>query len=131
DFFVRTELDAAYRDATLRVQAHVRNATSAPAQGQITLHLFDAAGKPLLEPQPVAAVQVTGESEATVELAASVAAPRLWSDEHPYLYTCVLALADGSGAVQEVVACRVGFRQVELRDGQVHVNGRPILFKGV
>ncbi len=131
DFFVRTDLDAAYRDATLRVDAQVRNAASEPAQGRLALYLFDAEGTPLIEPSNAAAVSVGGASETTVELSVPVAQPRLWSDEDPHLYTCVLALEGTDGAVQEVVACRVGFRQVELKDGQVHVNGRPILFKGV
>lgn len=131
DFFVTTELDAAYRDATLRVQAQIRNATSAGAKGRVTVRLFDAEGAPLLDPAPAADMDVAGKSETTVEIAATVRGPRLWSDEAPYLYVCVLALEDAQGAVQEVVACRVGFRQVELKDGQVHVNGRPILFQGV
>ncbi|RME66099.1 MAG: DUF4981 domain-containing protein, partial [Caldilineae bacterium] len=31
----------------------------------------------------------------------------------------------------EVESCRVGFRQVEIKDGQLHVNGVPVLIKGV
>jgi beta-galactosidase len=43
----------------------------------------------------------------------------------------VLALKDPSGAVVEVERCRVGFRQVEIKDGRFFVNGTPVLFKGV
>lgn len=131
DFFVRTDLDAAYRDATLRVQAQIANRTPAPAQRRLTLRLFDAEGAAVIDPAAHIAVNVAGGGEISVEVSAPVVGPRLWSDEDPYLYTCVLALEDEAGAVQEVVACRVGFREVKLQNGQVQVNGRPILFKGV
>jgi beta-galactosidase len=57
---------------------------------------------------------------------AEVRAPRKWSAEEPALYTLVLSLEDG-----ESVSCRVGFRRVELRDGQLLVNGRAIRIHGV
>ncbi|MFI0186361.1 glycoside hydrolase family 2 TIM barrel-domain containing protein [Streptomyces sp. NPDC017082] len=48
-----------------------------------------------------------------------------WSAETPRLYDGVLA------AGGERVALRIGFRTVELADGLIKVNGRPVLFKGV
>ena len=48
-----------------------------------------------------------------------------WSDEAPRLYEGEL-LADG-----EHVPLRIGFRRVEVIDGQIAVNGRPILLRGV
>ena len=48
-----------------------------------------------------------------------------WSDETPRLYEGVL-VADG-----ERVPLRIGFRRVAVVDGQIVVNGRPILFRGV
>ena len=47
-----------------------------------------------------------------------------WSDETPRLYEGVL-VADG-----ERVPLRIGFRRVEVVDGRIVVNGRPILFRG-
>ena len=48
-----------------------------------------------------------------------------WSDETPKLYDGELVV----GA--ERVPLRIGFRHVEVVDGQITVNGRPILFRGV
>ena len=50
---------------------------------------------------------------------------RPWTAETPYLYTLVTELG-GS-----YTATRVGFRNVEIRGGQLLVNGQPILIKGV
>lgn len=57
---------------------------------------------------------------------ASVTVPvEPWSAETPRLYDGVLATQG------ERVALRIGFRTVELRDGLIRVNGKPVLFKGV
>ncbi|MCZ7545528.1 MAG: DUF4981 domain-containing protein [Anaerolineae bacterium] len=43
----------------------------------------------------------------------------------------LLSLQDPAGDSVAVQRSRVGFRKVEIIDGQVHVNGRPVVFKGV
>ncbi len=53
-------------------------------------------------------------------------APRRWSAEEPNLYTLVVTLDGG-----ESVACRVGFRRVELRDARLLVNGKAVRIRGV
>ncbi|MEU5796185.1 glycoside hydrolase family 2 TIM barrel-domain containing protein [Streptomyces sp. NPDC047813] len=52
-------------------------------------------------------------------------AVRPWSAEEPRLYDGVLATGG------ERVPLRIGFRTVEVADGLLRVNGRPVLFKGV
>lgn len=54
-----------------------------------------------------------------------------WSAEDPNLYRVVCELVSPAGDTVEVVTQRVGFRRVELRDGLVCVNGRPVTFMGV
>ncbi len=54
-----------------------------------------------------------------------------WSAERPTLYRLVVRLVDPDGAVREVVAERVGFRRVEVRDRQLLINGRPVLIMGM
>jgi len=43
----------------------------------------------------------------------------------------VLTLKDPAGNVLQAERSRVGFRQLEIRDGQFFINGKSILFKGV
>ena len=66
-----------------------------------------------------------------VQLNLAVASPRLWSAEKPNLYRLVLTLRDARGRALESVPQQVGFRQVELRNSQMLVNGQPVLIKGV
>jgi len=60
-----------------------------------------------------------------------VAAPLKWSAEEPHRYTLLLTLSDAEGNLLEAIPCRVGFRKVAIRGGQLLVNGVPVLLKGV
>ena len=73
-------------------------------------------------------VKVSGETEHLTFDAGQV---RTWSAETPTLYDVTVALTDNSGRLLEVIPFRVGFRNVEIRGGQLLVNGQPILIKGV
>ena len=53
-----------------------------------------------------------------------------WTAETPHLYT-LLIYGKKNGKVQDVIRQRVGFRHVEIKNGQLLVNGQPILVKGV
>ncbi len=67
----------------------------------------------------------------TIQLNLAVPSPRLWSAEQPNLYTLVLTLKDARGRALASVPQRVGFRQIELKKGQMLINGQPVLIKGV
>ena len=57
--------------------------------------------------------------------------PKLWSAETPNLYTLKLELQDAAGRTIEQTALKVGFRQINIRGGQLLINGNPIKIKGV
>lgn len=118
DFEVRTDLDEAYRDATLSVKAE------AAGRGSLTLELLDPSGRPAIPPQ-------TRPAASSTEFSVPVANPRKWSAETPDLYTLLLTLKDSGGKVVEVIPARIGFREVEIRNARILINGRPVLFKGV
>jgi beta-galactosidase len=52
-----------------------------------------------------------------------------WTAETPQLYTVLVSVKQGD-KVLEVVPLRVGFRHIEIKDGQLLVNGQAILIKG-
>ena len=55
---------------------------------------------------------------------------KAWTAETPYLYKVYVTLKDKQG-VSEVIPQRVGFRNVEIKNAQLLVNGQPVLIKGV
>lgn len=57
--------------------------------------------------------------------------PELWSAEQPNLYQLVLSLLDKDGLVLESTSIKIGFREVEISGGQLLINGKAVLLKGV
>jgi beta-galactosidase len=130
DFRVVTDLDARYRDATLKLDVSVANAAATEQAFSLEAALLDDAGKPVLQALAEAGRAAPGKT-ATVSVEAAVANPRKWSDEKPSLYTLLLTLKDAAGKSLGVVPWKVGFREVEWRDGKILVNGQAILIRGV
>ncbi len=73
------------------------------------------------------------ENRDTIRAYTEVMVPRVnpWSAERPYLYQLTIELKDPDNKVLEVVKQQVGFRKLEISDGQFLVNGKAVSFKGV
>lgn len=131
DYFVTTDLDLNYRNSMLNIKAKIRNSGETGLEKIIaTARLFNAEGKEIsfftrglkmLEPG----------TEQEVYLQKSIQNPLKWSAEKPNLYTVVLELKDSDGKVIEIVQEKVGFREYEIKNAQLLVNGVPIMIKGV
>jgi beta-galactosidase len=129
DFYVRTQLDAQYRDAKLRLQVKLRNAGAAAAALSLDAKLLDGSGRSVF-PALVWRADVSAGSEAAVDFEQAVVNPRKWSAEEPNLYTLLLTLKDAGGRVLEVIPWRVGFRSSEIKGGQLLFNGKQLIIKG-
>lgn len=66
-----------------------------------------------------------------VDLTRSWSKVEPWTAETPVLYTAVIRLHNDDMEVEEVVGARFGFRRVEVRDGLLLLNGKPLTLKGV
>ena len=74
------------------------------------------------------------ESVTQVEISEilTIANPDLWTCEYPNLYTLAICLCNSrSGETIQVESCRVGLRKVEVLNGLLEINDKPILVKGV
>jgi beta-galactosidase len=130
DFYARPTLDAAYRDAVLKLKVKVRNTAQQDAAVTVEAKLLDAARRPVFRAL-TAQTHVARESEATLDFEQAIANPLKWSAEVPNLYTLLITLKDAAGHVVETIPWRVGFRSSEIKDGQLLFNGKPIVIKGV
>ena len=59
----------------------------------------------------------------------TVPSVKQWSAETPWLYTLTVASFDKKGQT-ESASFEIGFRDVCIKDGQLLVNGQPVLIKG-
>ena len=54
-----------------------------------------------------------------------------WSAEQPNLYDLTIMIRDKKCNVIDECKTKIGFRTTEVKDGQLLVNGKPVLIKGV
>jgi beta-galactosidase len=54
-----------------------------------------------------------------------------WSAEDPKLYSLLVGLGTNRDEITHYYHYRVGFKTSEIKDGQLLVNGKPVLIKGV
>lgn len=123
DLFVRAGLDKAYRDGALSVDLAL-TARRAPVKLRMTL--LDGDTTVLTKDATVPAGDAT-----TQTLAAAVPGVRQWTAETPNLYTLLVEVFDAEGKLIQATPQRIGFRTVEIKDGLVAVNGRPITIRGI
>lgn len=131
DYHHMTELSADFRRATLHTHVTLQGEALATAAVDITLwqgerqivhgHLHP--GTPPVDER--------GSWAERLSLSLAVDEPLFWSAETPHLYRLVVTLYDAQGNVQESEACDVGFRQVDIRQGLLRLNGKPLLIRGV
>ncbi len=130
DYEVRAGLDASYKNGRLEVAVELGGDPGAgAARPSVSLALFDPAGKKAWSAKRPAAA--SGDGPAVVRFDADLAHVAQWSAETPALYRLVLELTAAGGKALEAISSRIGFRTTEVKNGQLLVNGAPILLKGV
>ncbi|MBN1853345.1 MAG: DUF4981 domain-containing protein [Pirellulales bacterium] len=131
DFFVRTDLDSSYQDGTLQVEIDIANDSDQSKHCRVDVHLMAPDRQIMAETQIDHCVArpraITPFSTEIIHLKN----PAKWTAETPNLYHLLLTLQTADGKSIEVTSHLIGFRKVEIRDGQFLVNGKPIYLKGV
>jgi len=131
DFFARTSLDDNYVDGTLSLSVHLRNyAAGSPANRVLSVQVYGPGDTSPLVFESTLDVAVAGDDEVEVVIEGTVPGAHAWSAETPNLYSLLITLTNKEAGLSEAVSGKVGFRKVEIKDAQLHVNGVPITLKG-
>lgn len=90
----------------------------------VVLQVFDEKG------DIVALDSQYSQDNNVTELRGIVTNLNLWSCESPYLYTYIITLKN-NGVPIEILSGKIGFRNIEIKDGVILINGERVIFKGV
>lgn len=130
DFFIKSGLDAQYTDGVFSAEISLRAFKgNLQKKGVVEVTVLDLAGNPVYNQQQ--AFERTGDSIQTVRFSGNVTNPLKWSAETPSLYQCVIVLKDVAGRTIVQTGTRIGFRQVEIKNAQLMVNGVRVMVHGV
>ena len=112
DLRVTAGLTDDFQDGTLMIAPVITG------KGMMSYHLFNAQGNEVT-------MTPAGENRWTIS------APHQWTAETPYLYSLVATLTPADKKAKgETTTIKVGFRRVEIKNGQMLINGKAIYIKG-
>lgn len=121
DFFFRTDLDQAYKNATVSLDVTI---TGKKSNSEILAKITTLDGKEIT-------TQSMQAKMGTNKMQFEVSNPLKWTAETPNLYNLTLSLKQ-KGKIVDIRSIKVGFRKIEFtKDGQMLINGKSTLFKGV
>ncbi|NEW82002.1 MAG: DUF4981 domain-containing protein [Mariniphaga sp.] len=127
DFQLKSGLDALYKDGIFNADITLRNLGKVAMNVTVEAKLLDENDQ-VLEFSKKANVASGNQS---ISFDGKLANVKKWSAETPNLYQLVITTKDEGGKIIESLGCQVGFRNVEIKNGQLCVNGVRILVKGV
>ena len=111
DIRLNAALENNYQDGVLNYQVSLKGGKT-----DVSITLCDKDGKQV--------AQATG-AQGIIK----VPKVKAWTGETPYLYKAYITLKNKQGTT-EVIPQKVGFRNVEIKNAQLLVNGQPVLVKG-
>lgn len=130
DFYVQTDLDRRYEHADLKVSVDIESHFAKAVSGELSLELRDSTGKTIINSGNKSFLLERQQTE-TIPFRYTIKSPALWTAEIPEVYDLLIRLADEKHQTQEIIRQTIGFREVEVRDGLLRINGVPIVLKGV
>ena len=130
DHYITSKLDNERKNATVNVSLTIDNRDFCPEGKQIKVALYDTKGKLVATDtirQAMKAKIATPEVTTTLE----VKDIALWSAEKPNLYTLRVVQMDEQGNEEMAFSTKYGFRDIEIKNSLVYINGERVFFKGV
>ena len=127
DMWIKSDYVPQSQSATYDILLALSGSATAENECRVSLKVFDSSG--VLVSQQEEKGVFTGDAETTLK--GTIDSAKGWTAETPALYTFVVELTDLATGRSTWYSDRTGFRKVELINGQICINGKPILFKGV
>lgn len=130
DCFFKPHLRNNYKDASFDIEVKLRNYKSKTPKGyNLEIVLKD---KDKILYKTYTKSEISFKDETTFNFISTVIKGiNAWSAETPYLYDLYIALKDKNNNITDMIIQKVGFRTSEIKNGQLLINGKPILIKGV
>lgn len=128
DLHLTSDLSPRYDKATLNVAGKIRNYGKKAGKVSIRVEIVDPDGRSMK--QFVSSVSEVSPGMTGITLSGSIRDPRLWCAETPNLYTVNVELLDADGKLLEATTQKFGFRNIEIQNNKVYVNGSLTMFKG-
>ncbi|QIB27035.1 beta-galactosidase subunit alpha [Caloranaerobacter azorensis] len=132
DYFIVTDLDENYENGILKIRTDwENNSSSIVEKHKVEFILLDAEQNRQMSISRTVELNLKLKEKKSLNIQISVQNPEKWSAENPYLYSMLIVHKNENDEIIQVVSSKVGFRKIELKDGNFLINGKVVLLKGV
>ncbi|GGZ87634.1 glycoside hydrolase family 2 TIM barrel-domain containing protein [Algibacter mikhailovii] len=128
DFVIVSDLDQNYQNGLFDFKIDVANSNAKKASGYINI-LLESESKEVYKASK--SIEIEAKTSSALNFEKVIPNVMHWTAETPSLYKLTIDLLDKKGRVLESTTRQIGFRNIKIENGQVLVNGQPILIKGV
>ena len=128
DFWAKTPLDKNFKNGLFELEIDIRNDKIIEKKISVHTELFKPNGRRVYNKKDI--VIVEGDTKIRHVLKKRILDVDAWTAETPNLYTVQITLKKGFNVITSL-SDEIGFRTIEVANGQLLVNGQPILIKGV
>ena len=132
DHYLTCELTDNRQQAKLHAAFRVESSEGQPADKQLVVKLYAPDGSKVGEINCKVALRPNGQDTTccVVQCELPVDKVRLWSAEHPDLYTVHVVQLDAQGREEMAFSTKYGFRDIAIKHSQLYLNGQRVLLKG-
>ncbi len=132
DYKIETDLNPDYVDSKFKISLQMAcNKGVIKKEPKAEFNLYDANRKLVMTGTSLAKKTNISQKYCELDFESIIKNPTKWNSENPYLYTLVMNIKDGDNKIIEILSCRVGFREIEIKEGVLCINGNRLIFRGV
>ena len=130
DHYITSKLSHDRYSADINVNFELDNRDCVPGKKSIKAAIYDNSGK-LLAYDTLTLNTAARIAALNGDIKLNISDIKLWSAEKPNLYTVRITQYDENGNEEMAFSTKYGFRDIEIKNSLVYINGERVFFKGV
>ena len=128
DHVITSTLTNNYQDATLNLLLNFANPYKQDSKKSVLVKLLDKNGKEIANKTTEVEIGKTTSTYQNIQF--NLKDIETWNAESPTLYTIHVVQKDQNGNEEMAFSTKYGFRDIEIKNSLVYINGKRIFFKG-
>lgn len=129
DFNVIADLNNEFKDGVFSNSIKIFNTTNTNANRLLKIQILDNEKEIFIEEKEI---EISANKTKSIRIETIIENVKQWSAEIPNLYTLNIQLTDTNNPKNnQYIQKSIGFRNIQIKDNQLLVNGKAIYIKGV
>ena len=132
DHYITSRLHDERKNATIQVNLRFSTDPDAHAgRKTVVVKVYDPQGNEVAQTELGYLTTGNGFNRNTAATMLNIKDVQLWSAEDPNLYTVHFIQKDGNGKEEMAFSTKYGFRDIEIKNSLLYINGERVTLKGV